>query len=356
MYTRVEVRISYKVGVEAIASCITVGEDPRSLVSTELERRNVPPVLDEQGRETRGSVGGGAVLNTNTTVAVGVGHVCVAILGVHLLSVPARREGDFRSETVLARGEALRETVVEDSGGASIGLMAAPANPSCVVITVAAPVGFSSNHIEALWVCSDVGPVVPITIFVVDFGRLLRNTVKASAVLEEQGGAPVQGVVGLETSSGAGRLLETGVVDGLFQCVSSVEGVKMGALSSREQTGVETLVAHSRTSAVVKAEVVAIALGGGSGRKASREGYDVETHDGSDNVQISRQWICVVKQRKRVSCLLMKVSSHGLWIFWRRKKSVYGQVQENEGMVFLYRKPKRECVKVMQKARHKSAR
>ena len=54
----------------------------------------------------------------------------------------------------------------------------------------------------------------------------------------------------------------------------------MGALGSGEQTGVEALVAHGIAGAVVEAEVVANALSGGSGGKASREGDDIETHVG----------------------------------------------------------------------------
>ena len=190
--------------MEAVASGITVREDPRSLIRTELERRNVPPVLDEKSGEACGSVGDGAVLNTNTAVAVGVSHVRIAIFGIHGLSVPARRIGDFRGKAELARGEALGETVIEDSSLAAVRLVAAPADTGCVVVTVAASVGLSSNHVETFWVCSDVCPVVSITVLVVDLGRLLGNTLEAGVALEEQGRTPVQRLVALDTSGGAG--------------------------------------------------------------------------------------------------------------------------------------------------------
>ena len=55
----------------------------------------------------------------------------------------------------------------------------------------------------------------------------------------------------------------------------------MRALSAREQTRIEALVAHGAAVTVVEAEVVANTLGRGSGGEASCEGKDIETHDGS---------------------------------------------------------------------------
>ena len=155
--------------MEPVTSWVTVRQDPGSLIRTKGELGNVPPVLDEESREARSPVGHGAVLDTDTSVAVGVGHMRIGVLGIHLLAVPARREGDFGSEAVLAGAETLGEAVGEDGCGATVGLVAAPANTGGVV-AVGALERATSDHVEVLWVRSDVCPVVAITVLVVDLG------------------------------------------------------------------------------------------------------------------------------------------------------------------------------------------
>ena len=52
----------------------------------------------------------------------------------------------------------------------------------------------------------------------------------------------------------------------------------MRALTTGEESGVKTLVAHSIAGAVVHAKVIAIALGRGSRGQTSRKGDSVEVH------------------------------------------------------------------------------
>ena len=103
---------------------------------------------------------------------------------------------------------------------------------------------------------------------------------EASVVaVPEESGAPVQGLVGLDAGSGAGRAGLAGKVGGRADGVAAVEGVKVRALLSREESRVNLLVGHG-SSAVEEAEVVAMAVkgrgGGGHGRRNSE---DVGEHD-----------------------------------------------------------------------------
>jgi hypothetical protein len=257
--------LTYEVAVESEAGGVTVGQDPRYCLAVphSLEGGDVPPELDEDSREPGSPVGGRAVLDTNTRVTVRVGHVGSGALWVNLLAVPARREGDLRSEATVAGLKALREAVLKD-GVATVSTVAGPAYTSRVV-AIGALHGVSSDHVEALWEAGDVCPVVSVTKLVVDLAGHLGYTVETiCSVAEEQGWAPVQRLVGLDTGSGARRANQVGVARGSTQSISSIERVEMRALTSGEESGVKTLVAHSITGAVVHAKVVAIALGRGS--------------------------------------------------------------------------------------------
>ena len=219
--------------MEAVASWVTVGQEPRSLIRTKCKAGNIPPVLDEESREARSPVSGWAVLDTDASVAVGVGHVRIGVLGIHLLTVPAGGEGDFGREAVLAGAEALGKTIGEDGCGATVRLVAAPTNTGWVV-AIRTLEWATSDHVEVLWVRRDVCPVVAIPVLVVDLGGQLGYAVKFGSVGEEQSRAPVQGLVGFDTSSGAVRGLGISKAHGLGESISSVERVEMRALSSGE--------------------------------------------------------------------------------------------------------------------------
>jgi len=138
---------TYKISVEPVASRITVGKNPRSLVRAKLEGRNVPPVLNEEGGEASSTVGGWAVFDADASVAVGVSHVCIGVLGVHVIAVPAGGVGDFGRKTVFAGAEALGKAVGEDGVGGAIGLVATPADTSGV-FAISTPVGATGDHVE----------------------------------------------------------------------------------------------------------------------------------------------------------------------------------------------------------------
>lgn len=93
----------HEVGMKSEAGRIAVGEDPRRAVGIVLlvEGRDVVPELDENGRVACSAVGGRTVFNADTACAW-VRHVCLRIVGIYVLSIPAAGEGDFGSEAILA--------------------------------------------------------------------------------------------------------------------------------------------------------------------------------------------------------------------------------------------------------------